>query len=376
MICEKNKCTGCFACYNICPKKAIKMVENEFGYIYPEIDKKKCIECNMCKKVCPSINNVIFNYPIHTFAMIAKNNNTRKESSSGGAATIFSETIIKSGGVVYGCTYTKGCHINHIRVDNLNDLELLKGSKYVHSYVLDTFSKVKEDLIQKKKVLYIGTPCQIAGLKNFIGNKEYSKYLNTIDLVCHGVPSQKYLHENLIDADNTIVSFRTEKGYVLRETKDDNIISEVDSRDSLYYRAFFEALIFRENCYTCQYAKQERCSDITLGDFWGLGDDSKFSKTKNEGVSLILINTEKGLDLLNKSNDRMELEERTIQEAAQKNGQLNSPKSKSDKYEIFQKQYLKKGFIKAYKNINRFGLFKNKLRKIKILDSIYKKIKK
>ncbi len=376
MICNKNKCTGCFACYNICPKKAIEMYEDEFGYIYPHINHEKCVNCGLCKKVCPVLNNVNSNEPVDTYAMIAKDSYKRKESSSGGAATIFAEKIIELGGVVYGCTYSKGCYIKHIRIDKIEELKKIKGSKYVHSYVLDTFKNVRNDLNNNKKVLYIGTPCQIAGLKNYIGNYNKSDNLYLIDLICHGVPSQKYLKECLSNSKEDDISFRTENGFVFREYDNNKIINETDSRDFLYYRAFFEALIFRNNCYTCQYAKKERCSDITLGDFWGLKSDSKFYKERKKGVSLILINSKKGEDLLRAAKGSMLLEKREYQEASNGNNQLNNPKKKNKKYNKFQKLYIKYGFIKSYKKINRFALLKNKLRKNKLLSKIYNYIKK
>ena len=374
MICDKHKCSGCFACYNVCPKKAISMCEDKYGCIYPSIDSDKCINCNLCKKVCPSLNSVQLKTPIATYAMIAKNEGIRSQSSSGGAATIFAEKIIENSGIVYGCAYFKGCNIRHVRIDNFDDLKIIKGSKYVHSYVLDTFKSVKKDLNNNKKVLFIGTPCQIAGLKNYIGIDNDNLIL--IDLICHGVPPQKYLRENISDLESDNILFRTEKGYVLKEVKNNNTINETNSRDSLYYRAFFEALIFREHCYTCEFARIERCSDITLGDFWGLEKDSKFYDNKNKGVSLILVNTEKGKQLFEDSKTKMVLEERELQEAVKGNGQLKMPKEKNKKYYKFQKLYLKFGFIKAYKKINKISLLRNRLRKNKILNNVYHIIKK
>ena len=215
MICGKDKCTGCFACYNICPKNAIEMKEDEFGYIYPEIIKSKCINCGLCKKTCPVLNNVDKIEPIKCFAMYAKNENIRENSTSGGVATQLSKTIIKDNGIVYGAAFTDECNVSHTRIDNIDDLSKIQGSKYVHSYINQTYKNIKKDLISNKKVLFIGTPCQVTNIKRFL-IKEYNN-LYTIDIICHGVPSQKFLKEEVIRINRSLkidrVNFRKENNY-------------------------------------------------------------------------------------------------------------------------------------------------------------------
>ena len=374
MVCKKDKCTGCFACYNICPKNAIEMIVDDYGYLYPKVNKEKCVNCKMCEKVCPSINMPIFRKPVKVFAMAAKNEEVRLQSSSGGAATVFAENIIKNNGIVYGCAYSKGCHIQHIRINKIEDLDKLKGSKYVHSYVLDTFRQVKKDLNEGLTVLYIGTPCKIAGLRNYVKKCNNDK-LYLVDLVCHGVPSQKYLSDSLYDKNEDNVIFRVKNNFVLKETNEDGfVLKETSAEDSFYYRAFFEALTYRENCYTCNYAKSDRCSDLTIGDFWGLGEDSKFYKDKEKGVSVLLVNTEKGKKLIEIASKEILIEERSLEEAKKKNGQLNRPKEINKNYYKFQKLYIKYGFNKAYRKINKYRLFKNRLKKNKLINNLYKKI--
>lgn len=169
MICEREKCTGCFACYNVCPKGAINMVEDIYGYIYPIIDKNKCINCNLCKKVCPSLNKVVKTKPLKCYAVVAKDKKILSKSTSGGIATVLAKKIISENGVVYGAAYIdEKCTVAHIRIESVKDLTKLQGSKYVHSYILGTYKNVKEDLNKSRKVLFIGTPCQIAGLKSFL----------------------------------------------------------------------------------------------------------------------------------------------------------------------------------------------------------------
>ena len=186
MICNKDNCTGCFACYNICPKNAIKMVEDNNGFIYPEIDKEKCVNCKLCEKICPSINKVQYYKKQKCYAMYSKDEKVRVKSTSGGIATTFSINVINSGGVVYGAAYDKNCAVKHIRVTDIDGLKKLQGSKYVHSYINDTYKRVKEDLKNNREVLFIGTPCQVAGLKKFL-SRDYDKLI-LVEIICDGVP--------------------------------------------------------------------------------------------------------------------------------------------------------------------------------------------
>ena len=167
-ICEKSKCTGCFACSNICPKKCIEMKEDKCGYIYPYIDQTQCINCKMCQKICPQNNQITLKEPLTAFAMCSSNEEIRLKSTSGGAATTFYLHVLKQGGIVYGANNIENGKFSFIRVDKQQDLDKLKGSKYVHCYINDAFSKIKEYLNKELQVLIIGTPCQVAGLKNFL----------------------------------------------------------------------------------------------------------------------------------------------------------------------------------------------------------------
>lgn len=155
MICEKNKCMGCFACYNVCPKNAIKMVEDECGYIYPIINEKICIKCNACKNVCPAVNKVNLKENFKCYAARALDNKVLNKSTSGGIATIISEQIISEGGVVYGAAYDEQCEVSHLRITAKDELYKLQGSKYVHSYIKDTYVNVKKDLNNDFYVLFI-----------------------------------------------------------------------------------------------------------------------------------------------------------------------------------------------------------------------------
>ena len=381
MICDKKKCTGCFACKNICPHNAIEMKEDEFGNIYPNIDKKKCIDCGLCKKICPSNTNIEFNFPQKCYAMTAKNKTIHKTSTSGGAATVFSKYIIEEKkGVVYGAAFVNK-KVQHIRVDNTNDLIKLQGSKYVHSYIEESYRKVKDDLQKNKYVLFIGTPCQVSGLKNFL-NKEYEK-LYLIDLICHGVPSQKLLNEEIksynLNEKYTKISFREMDKYNLKVQNNTDTLIEREMSESLYYLAFMRALTHRENCYNCLYAKPERTSDITIGDFWGIDEKSIIYENVKSGISVLLPCTEKGNELINLCTNMMNIEKRSIEEAINGNTQLRHPSIPHCKREYFIKNYNKLGYIKTLKNIFWTDLIKAKIKNIlkrsTWIYSIYKKIK-
>lgn len=369
MICEKNKCTGCFACYNICPKNAITMREDEFGYIYPHINKEKCINCNLCKKICPSLQLKYGNKSQKCLAMWNKNEDIRAKSTSGGIATTVYVAILKRGGVIYGCTNSLDECFPFIRIDKIEDLYKIKGSKYVHAYINNQFKNVKQDLENKKEVMFIGTPCQIAGLKNFLG-KEYPN-LFVADIICHGVPSQKFLKEEINakvkETKGVEVKFRENGKYRMRVNSNDiEILNEAQDKN-FYVLAFMKSLFHRENCYECQYANPQRLGDITLGDFWGIGKQDDVNKYKNEeikGISVCLVNTEKGKKLIDMIKDECYFEERNIDEAINGNSQLRHPSAKNSEYEKFRKLYLKYGYEKASKKCLMLDKYKQKLKKI------------
>lgn len=357
MICEKEKCTGCFACYNICPKKAITMKEDSNGSIYPEVDTEKCINCRLCNTVCPQINNNIeFRTPIAAYALYYKNNKKRSESSSGGAASLFSEEILKNGGIVYGASNLFGKkQFSFVRVDKIEDLFKVKGSKYVHCYINDTYSEIKKDLINNKMVLFIATPCQIAGLKSFL-QKDFENLI-CVDIVCHGVPNQQLLFDEfkmlkLRINDIYSVSFRDDKFFNLTIKDKNNKMIFTEPSDLVpYYDMFLKGISYRENCYECKYAKNIRISDITIGDFWGLAKNSKIYDDEKKGISLVMPITNKGMKLIKKIEDNCYIDERTTDEAYRNNGQLNHPMKKNDKHDIFFEVYKKSGYKKAVKKV-------------------------
>lgn len=369
MICKKEDCTGCFACYNICPKNAINMKEDEYGYIYPEIDKYKCINCNLCKKVCPSVKLIKLFKSQKALAMWNNDNNIRKTSTSGGIATTLYKFILKKNGIIYGCSNSVEDKFPFVRIDKIQDLHKVQGSKYVHAYINDTYRKVKEDLEEKKDVMFIGTPCQVAGLKNFL-QKEY-RNLYTADIICHGVPSQKLLKDEILyklgKIKNAKVTFRENGNFCIRVYESGNLVLDEMQDKNFYFLGFMKSLFYRENCYTCRYANSNRVGDLTLGDFWGIGkanSENKYEKEEKNGISVCLVNTEKGEKLIDNIKGECYLEERSISEAIDGNAQLRSPAIKNKEYDKFKKLYVVSGYKVARKKCLKKDKFKQKLKKL------------
>lgn len=328
-------CTGCTACVNSCNHQAITMHENNEGFMMPFVDSNKCIECKLCEKKCPVVAEKISKNAIapKTFAMWS--NPDRTVSSSGGAFSAFARVVFSKGGVIFGAAFDGNLICKHIEAHSLDELVPIRGSKYVQSEIGDTFSKVKEYLQQDRWVLYTGTPCQIAGLYSFL-QKPYDK-LVTLDLACHGVPSNKifqaYLQKlkkyrpNFIGLNNYEFRRRDGWGKAPSITVGDKLISIYDT-EALYMCAFDRAAIFRNCCYDCQYTKMPRVGDCTIADFWGLGRyEVPFKHNVLKGVSLVLANNEKGLSLISEMKDIF-IEERTLKEALIENHNLKRPSEK------------------------------------------------
>lgn len=382
-ICSINKCTGCFACKSICPKDAISIEIDQTGKEIPNINKDKCIDCGLCKEVCPELNSVNRNCAKYSIAAVQKERGDRL-SSSGGVATALAEKIIDKGGVVIGCASLEG-KVQHVIAQNSSELKALKGSKYVYSRNGKTYKEIKEILESKKIVLYVGTPCQVAGLKNFL-RKDYVN-LFTVDLICHGVPPFKYLSEHIESKVKNKkwdrVTFRGIRDFYLSVYDNDKIVYSRKSKEDLYFSAFLDGLTYRENCYTCQYANPERVGDITLGDFWGLNRNSLQVKMQGR-ISVCLPNSEKGEKLLLECEDILFMEKRPFNEAVnEKQGNLIRPSKRHEDRDEFLTLYRQYGFDKAVsktslgKQVKKTRI-KNILMKPfrKVIRSIKKLIKK
>lgn len=321
------------ACYNACPKQAVEISDSPDGFLYPSVNADKCVDCGACERACPIVSPLSPLGNGHPQAYAVWHKKDRCFSSSGGAFSAFARKVIEKDGVVFGAAFDEDLHLRHTEVWDVEGLAALRGSKYVQSEIGETFRKIKKYLQEGREVFFCGTPCQVAGLRGYLG-KSYDNLL-TADLACHGVPSdgifQKYLKklknrlgkaEGFVKIEN--YEFRRRDGWGLAPS----ISTATNCRplygiDALYMEAFDKSAIFRECCYHCPFAKIPRVGDVTLADFWGIGRHGvKFKHNVMRGVSLVLTNTEKGRKALSALGDDTFIEERTLEEALIENHNL------------------------------------------------------
>lgn len=323
-IAKKEDCTGCHACYNVCPKKSINMEFDNEGFLYPIINYEKCIECNLCEKVCPIMHQEnIKNKPI-AYGGYNKNEEVRKQSSSGGIFTLIAEIVIKLGGVVFGAGFNEDYNVEHSYIDKIDEIGKFRGSKYVQSKIGDTYKQAENILKNGRIVLFTGTPCQIGGLKSYLGRN----YNNLIcqDIICHGVPSQYVWkhYKKFISKDRKLIdmNFRHKstgwKTYSIKFDFEDGSSYEEVGNENAYIKGFVNNLYLRPSCYKCAYKTIHRQSDITLADFWGIEailpdlDDDR-------GTSLIFVNNKKGEEIFNKIKNNIEYSEVDIEKSIEFN---------------------------------------------------------
>lgn len=339
-LADKYHCTGCAACAQACSHQAIQMTPNAEGFFFPKIDDKICVECGVCSQWCPELHPVSkLNYSIQkSYAFI--NYEDRKISSSGGAFSLFAKWILDQGGIVFGAAMDEYFAVRHIGISSVDDLNKLRGSKYVQSVIGDSYKQVRECLKNEKKVLFTGTGCQVAGLYAFLKGKRYEGQLITLDLVCHGVPSQAafscYL-EKLKKIDRS--SSRNIDGFRFRKLDSWDYRPAVKFAKSkwhiltlwenAYMNAFFKGIIYRESCYNCSYCNMERIGTCTIADFWGIGKHGvPFSKNVASGVSLVIDNTNLMSKIRSELDKTAYIEERTIEEAVTEQVNLKHPMSR------------------------------------------------
>lgn len=327
-ICPRDRCTGCAACINICPQECINMISDTEGFLYPVVDQERCTNCGFCRDICPilHIDELDLRVPQKVYACWNNDEETRFRSSSGGAFSALAEHVLGEGGVVFGAAFDDDMKVKHVFISKKEELQQLRGSKYVQSDIGYTYLEVKKFLEQERKVLFSGTPCQVAALYAIIGKQ--SENLLTCDLLCKGVPSPglfaKYVGylEQRFKAKLGGINFRSKhRGWEVRSTAAvfNNGRQHIlrDANDSFYY-GFSQNLTLRCSCYQCPYASIKRNGDITLGDFWGIGDSFLFDHDTKNGVSVVLVNSEKGhrvLCVLGENAPQLYLEERIIREA-------------------------------------------------------------
>ncbi len=353
-ILSHDKCTGCGACYNVCPVNAIHMEHDIDGFLSPIIDNEKCISCNKCIDKCP-VYNPIFNNIMEPecYAAMASDD-IRAKSSSGGIFTLFAEYVFDKKGIVCGAAYDENFLVEHIIIDKIDDINKLRGSKYLQSDTKKVYRELKQALDSGVYALFCGCPCQVGALNTFLG-KEYANLL-TIDLMCHGGPSpllfQKYLKENYLGRELQDFSFRdkrvfgwsTEANAYFKDGTSEHVKRSQDD----YYRAFLPCLSVRKSCGTCLFAKLPRQGDITLADFWGVRR-YKESFDDGKGTSIVIVNNAKGTSLFKAISGKLKLNESVPLDYIKKLGQpLDKPFKNHPEhdrfFEIVRKNSIKKAF--------------------------------
>lgn len=329
---SKSECCACTACEHACPVQAITFTPDYEGFMYPSIDSEKCINCGLCERVCPVEHPDYSNSNTpYTYAAMVTDIEQRKNSSSGGMFYVIASWVLRQGGKVYGATIDRNHQVYHIGIDNENDLELLRGSKYVQSDLRHVFCEIKDELKVGRWIYFVGTGCQVAGLKAYL-RKDYGQ-LVTSDLVCHGVPSQwlfdqhiNYLTEQY-DGNISDYQFRDNENWsgceIFKVSKKGKIkvIKNKTYFKSPYLNAFTSNYTLRYSCYNCKFSQIPRQGDITLADFWGVENFIK-DISKHHGVSMILINTHKGDVVFNSLKHECEWEETELKNAIKYNANL------------------------------------------------------
>lgn len=337
---SKNKelCCGCRGCEQICPQKCISMDTDSEGFIYPVIDKEKCIDCKLCEKVCPikdggyENNEGVLDKP-KAYGGYNRNINIIEKSTSGGAFTAIINSFFSEKIIVFGAGFNENLVVKHFCANSMKDVEKLRGSKYVQSDIQDSYLKIREFLKEGKKVLFSGTPCQVAGLKSFL-QIDYDN-LFCVDIVCHGVPSPKVfeLYKKYLEEKNNSklieINFRDKSKrdwhmpFVTHKYSNGKSKKEVHSDDD-FIIGFYKDYYVRPICHKCPFTKVKRVSDITIADLWGVEQiNSKLNNSR--GTSLILLNTKKAINIKANLSNYLELEVIDIEKAIEFNPQLKHP---------------------------------------------------
>lgn len=332
-LCNQLDCTGCAACANICPENAITMVQMYDGFMQPKIDRGKCVQCLACEKTCPTLNTLYRENKTdpNVYACWNKDKPARAESSSGGAFSALATAVLAQGGYVVGAAYDDDMQVQHRMINSFAELPMLRGSKYVQSSIGDIYRQVKKRLVEGPIVLFVGTPCQVAGLKNYL-RKEYPN-LYCCDFICHGTPSpllfRKYIEwvEQKKDVKIHSFNFRQKRSgwYDAQRVANGNLFMK--GKYDAYFQGFNRNITLRESCYHCPAIGLPRKGDVTIADFWGIGMVYKFEKTNEiaNGISLMMANNSKGERLIEKSKSYLYWQKGTLDEALSRNQPMIKP---------------------------------------------------
>jgi coenzyme F420-reducing hydrogenase beta subunit len=326
---DKAKCCGCTACVSICPKNCIEMESDFEGFLYPKVNEDICIDCGMCERVCPILNKKeACKFALQSYVVRTKEYSVLLASTSGGFITPLAEWVVNCGGVMCGAVYDNNFYVSHEIIGE--GYSRLQGSKYVQSNLNDCFLHIKEHLEYNQMVCFIGTTCQVYGLKSYLG-KDYINLL-TVDLVCHGVPSpklwDKYLEfqKNKYRSDITEVSFRNKTyGYhsgTMKIKFSNGKVYYGSARVDPMLKSFFTEIASRPSCYKCNFKTVNRCSDFTIYDCWHAAQLVKGIKDDDKGYTNLVVQSKKGLEVLKEISDRYEIYQTDTDRAIELDGSM------------------------------------------------------
>lgn len=384
-ITDPRMCCGCSACVNACNQHAITMKPDALGFLYPVVDAEKCVECGLCEKVCAFNANYDKSAnlsTVKTFAVRLKDMNEVMKSQSGGAFVAFSDYVLSQGGVIYGAHFANNefREVTHGRALTQKERDGFRESKYIQSNLNYIFSAVKKDLIEGRLVLFSGTPCQTAGLNSYVGSKLRERLI-LIDIVCHGVPSPAIWKDYLDGLETKYgkiedACFRNKQSFGWKSHRESFVFS--GKREYLgdsYTYLFYRHIMLRHSCSACPFTNvNARPSDITIGDCWGAQKYNLFDND-DKGISLVIINTDKGAKLFDHISDVCNIIPIDIANFLQPN--LQYPTIPHPKRMNFEKDYVKKGFkyvLRKYGNQSLRYRIKSFIPK-SLLDKIIKHIR-
>lgn len=380
-LCDQQTCCGCGACVNICPKGSVSLRYGQTGVLYPQIDAQSCLNCGACASVCPQKAPVQLRTPVACYAAYRKDAQRRLDSASGGIGALLYETFFHNGGRVaaYGVTWNPDKErAEFSRVTTALEAEQFKGSMYVQPFTGELYRQIAADLKTGASVLFVGLPCHVSACKLYL-NKTHVQTdgLYTVDLLCHGVSSHKYLTEELeylkkkrgftIIKNITFRSNRKGRNYHLslraqkRDGKPCGYCKSVG--EDPYFRAFLDGVSLNESCYRCRFSCDARVGDMTIGDFIGLGEQAGFAPYEGvkKNASVVLVNSEKGSLLLKSISEQTELFQRTYAEAVQGGASLRSPFPRHVLRDAFLETYERQGFVKAMQGVAGRAIQKSRL---------------
>lgn len=357
---DKHNCSGCTACFNVCTHHAITMQPDTLGFMYPKVNLDICVDCGLCERVCAFNPNydISTNFPNpQAFAARHKSESEIMRSRSGAAFIAITDEILKQNGVVYGVGYKEHFQVAHKRATTKEQRDEFRGSKYVQSDLTNIFLQVRDDLKCGKTTLFSGTPCQVAGLKAFLG-KLNTDNLILLDIVCSGVPSPKFWSDHLDYLERkhqspvSYVNFRDKEVFGWKALCETYKYGDSHEKKPSHY-VFYQPLFFRPSCHVCPFTNLHRPGDITIADFWGWERADSTFNADDKGCSLVLCNTEKGLSLFNRVKKDLKVLPVPLEKVMQ--NRLKSPTEEPTQKQSFIQCYEKYGYEKALKKYGIIG---------------------